>query len=111
MLRRPVCDICGRSWDKVASQAGKRVQQIDHCHICDRVRGVLCIACNYYVVGALKNNRYATSHYFSQAKHYIVSGGRLNPNYKQGVLSRLFNNLGCICDTTEADRRLSGKNK
>ena len=45
---------------------------------------MLCIACNCYVVGALENNRYATSHYFSQAKHYIVSGGRLNPNYKQG---------------------------
>lgn len=61
----PRCDVCGRTWAEVSAAyrkrhnrpSEKRPDNIDHCHYCNRVRGLLCMRCNYWVVGVLEQGQ------------------------------------------------------
>lgn len=65
ILSRPRCQICGRNWPEVEAayrkrhgkEPGRRLSNIDHCHSCDAVRGLLCTRCNYWVVGVLEQGQ------------------------------------------------------
>ena len=62
---RPRCDVCGRTWAEVSAAyrkrhnrpSEKRPDNIDHCHSCNQVRGLLCTRCNYWVVGVLEQGQ------------------------------------------------------
>ena len=65
ILGRPRCEICERTWAEVEEAyrkrrhrpPKKRLSNIDHCHTCDKVRGLLCTRCNYWVVGVLEQGQ------------------------------------------------------
>ena len=99
LLTRPVCDICGRGWEKTARQKGSRPQQIDHCHTCNKVRGVLCFACNYHVVGTLEKGNYVHGKKrYLGARQYVLKGGAVKGE-----------GLGCVCDKTVLAERITHK--
>ena len=111
LAKRDRCDICQRRWEEVAHAAWKRPQNIDHCHDCKRVRGVLCFRCNYYVVGVLEQGRYAKTRNYGRAKDYILGGGA---NHLEKTAS-LWGDCGksskmrCNCSREKLEKRLRRK--
>ena len=110
LIRRGRCDVCDREWDDVAHAAWKRPQNIDHCHTCNGVRGVLCFRCNYYVVGVLEQGRYVKTRKYGAAKKYILNGGAEHVK-KGGIFSKLLGlrQLGCTCSRRKLEKRLRRK--
>lgn len=97
LLARPVCDICGRDWNETARQKGSRPQQIDHCHTCGKVRGVLCFACNYHTVGPLEKGNYVHGkRRYHRAREYVLRGGAVKGE-----------GLGCVCDEAVLTERVT----
>ena len=97
VLSRNTCDVCGREWGEVFRQEGARPQQIDHCHTCERVRGALCHACNFWVVGHIENGDFVNGkRRWLAGRDYVLAGGALSGG-----------GLGCSCDRNELLKRVS----
>ena len=111
LAKRDRCDICQRRWAEVAHAAWKRPQNIDHCHDCKRVRGVLCFRCNYYVVGVLEQGRYARTRNYGRARDYILKGGADHLEKTAGLWGRLLksNKTRCNCPREKLEERLRRK--
>ena len=88
ILSRPRCQICERIWPEVEAayrkrhgrEPERRVSNIDHCHSCEAVRGLLCTRCNYWVVGVLEQGE---------------TRPRTNPRLQAAAVSYIRN--GCEC--------------
>ena len=113
LAKRDRCDICQRKWAEVAHAAWKRPQNIDHCHKCDGVRGVLCFRCNYYVVGVLEKGRYVRTRNYGRAKNYILKGGADHLEKTAGLWGRLLKSrkMRCDCPREVLEKRLRRKKK